>query len=244
MTVPVEYEERILLYVDILGWKSLVRQSEHDAARRDLVGRAIDHLISFHAWARHPKNPAVAEWQIAFASDSLFASSRLEGHYLDAFLFETAKLAHGLLREGVFLRGALVRGLVLHNKELIVGPGVVNAVELECKAITPRILVDGDVRPLLCSGENSQEFIYKGPHDKETSFDYLGFIRHRWQQHGCVGSGIDPDISRLRQVLARKIEQDANQPDPSEKEKLNTKNDWVRDYLANYDQATRHVTAR
>ena len=101
MTVPIEYEDRILLYVDILGWSCLVAESEHDLSKREVVGRTIDRLISFHAWARMPGIAATTGWQVALASDSFFASSPATGDYFDDFLLETARLAHSLLLDGL-----------------------------------------------------------------------------------------------------------------------------------------------
>jgi hypothetical protein len=227
MTAPIEYEDRILLYVDILGWSRLVADSEHDMSKRQLVGRAIDHIISFHGWARIPGIAATTGWHVALASDSFFASSPVESEYLDNFLLETARLARSLLLEGVFLRGALVQGQLLHNKALILGPAVVRAVELEHAANYPRILVDDRIRDRLSGDVGDPGWIYEADDDR-ASFDY---IRYFCDCANLDAARVVAEVDRLLEAVDRKAGQDEQRQDPQLGKKIAEKNRWVREYL-------------
>jgi hypothetical protein len=227
MTAPIEYRDRILLYVDILGWSSLVADSEHDRSKRQLVGRAIDHLISFHAWARMPGIAIATGWHVALASDSIFASSPIESEYLDSFLLETARLARSLLLEGVFVRGALVQGLVLHNKELIIGPAVVRAVKIEKAANYPRILIDDKIRDRLSGDVGDAGWVYQADDDR-ASFDYIRYF--------CDCANLDAatfaaEVDRLLEAVDRKAGQEQLRQDSQIVKKIAEKNQWVREYL-------------
>jgi hypothetical protein len=218
VTLPIEYQERILLYVDVLGWSHLVAEAEINPSKRQLLARAIDFFISFHGWARVPGIARETRWQVALASDSLFASAPVMGDYWGNFLLETSKLAHSLLVEGIYLRGALVQGMLLHQQELIVGPAVVKAVELERGACFPRILIDDTALPHFLE---VPQWIYRGG-DGRTSFN---FVRHIADSASYASSTMAKEIDRLLQAVNTNAEIHRDCP------KLAAKDQWMKSYL-------------
>jgi hypothetical protein len=215
VTLPIEYQERILLYVDVLGWSNLVADAERDLLKRQLLARAIDFFISFHGWARIPGIAAATQWQVALASDSLFASAPVLGDYFGDFLLETSRLARSLLLEGIYLRGALVQGIFLHHRELIVGPAVVKAVELERGACYPRILIDDSA---LHHFLEVPQWIYREG-DGRPCFD---FIRHMADSASYDRSDMAREIDALLRTVNKKAE--SNRTDP----KLAARDQWMK----------------
>jgi hypothetical protein len=219
VTVPIEYRERILLYVDVLGWSNLVAEAEKNPLKKELLARAIDFFISFHGWARIPGIARATQWQVALASDSLFASTPPSSEYLSDFLLETSRLARALLQEGIYLRGALVQGLVLHHKELIVGPAVVAAVELEEKmACFPRILIDDSA---LHHFRQAPQWVYRKD-DGRASFN---FIRHFADQAEMTRSTMTLEVDQLLRIVSARMDGNLNNP------KVAALDRWMEAYL-------------
>jgi len=219
--VPIEYEERILLYVDVLGWSALIKQADSDPLKKDLLARSIDRLISFHAWARMKKVASETGWQIALASDSLFASAPVMGEHFDEFLLEVARLARSLLFEGIYVRGAIVQGRLLHNREIIVGPAVVKAVEIENETKFPRIQIDESV---LHRFQSTPRWIYRDSrnHPSKPSFDFIRFWFDRAADSPLVMAA---EIDKLLKIV------DEAGTTRSE-EKLIVRDRWMKEYLS------------
>jgi hypothetical protein len=131
------YEERIVAFIDVLGFAELVETSEIDPVARTRIEKLIATDQLFERFLKNMR-PLV---DAAFFSDSFVLSARAESAI---YLFrEAGYLCRHLLTLGFVFRGAIVAGSLHHQDRTIVGPAFVKAYRLERDvAIYPRVIID------------------------------------------------------------------------------------------------------
>lgn len=146
-----EYEERIVAFIDILGFRSLVNStidretSEVDSDKLKILGDSL-MLIKrgFKDSLEDIQKPS--DFQITYFSDSIVVSFPSSVENL-SIVFKTLKCIQiELIEQGILLRGGIVQGKVLHTPDMILGPAMINAYDLESKsALYPRITIDPEI---------------------------------------------------------------------------------------------------
>lgn len=135
---PNKYEERILGYLDVLGWSSLIRQSRTEQA---IVAELLEALdVTRQSWEdRNPQHMV----QVAHFSDHVCISCPAEmEHAMTAISVIVGAMALSLLEKGFLVRGALVAGPLIHAGTRILGPALIEAHEIESRvAKYPRIVL-------------------------------------------------------------------------------------------------------
>jgi hypothetical protein len=137
-----KYEQKYVGFLDILGFSPLVMESASDQALFDRLEGALD-MIDVVLVGKGSHSSAMS----ILASDSILISDKCD---LPGLWNVTAGLEYAstlLLEEfGLMSRGALAKGLCLHNERLCFGPSIVQAVELEKHvAIYPRVILTTDL---------------------------------------------------------------------------------------------------
>ena len=134
------YELRYCAFVDILGFRNLLRTMAAEQIRRVLssvrelpLGREAIAFggsdLKFHSF-----------------SDNICVSSKANLEGLSHILHSLEALAVTLLDDGTLLRGAIVKGNLHHDVELVFGEALVRAYELESTVcIHPRIMLTREV---------------------------------------------------------------------------------------------------
>lgn len=157
------YQERLLLYADILGWRAAIEcddgsrlfsviqsihkhaESNNERARQELIlkqGQIIKTNLGPVRLGRI--NPMAMEVQFGAFSDHFVFS--VPDWFGGRILTKASHLMIDLLRAGFLTRGAVVRGPLYHCDNVIFGPALLRAVDIEEKdAIYPRILVSDSV---------------------------------------------------------------------------------------------------
>lgn len=151
--LAVTYKERIVAFIDILGFSVLINRSisDHESFAniskianfvRDIVKEQEEKLkANSHSFYLH----------VSFISDSIVISVDAPNSATDPQFWHILKFAGGiglsLLAIGVTCRGSIVMGQIFHHREpnfdTVIGPALVKAYELEKSiAIYPRIVVD------------------------------------------------------------------------------------------------------
>jgi hypothetical protein len=144
---PPEYEERLLALVDILGWKDWVRRSVDDADVRGAVAQGIRLIVeSQELQARRSGRDGVLDEpidpQFSYFSDTFVLSARAVPAAEIYLGFSLSQLCTYLLLEGFYTRGAIVLGKAIHTGQVLYGPAVVEAHQLEVEvAKYPRIIL-------------------------------------------------------------------------------------------------------
>jgi hypothetical protein len=134
------YEDRYCAFIDILGFRNLLRGlrgSQDAVALRDIMRR-------IHA----PASASTVNWSIDFRAQSISDAVAISTTPLGLLniLEAIEALAVDLLREGYFIRGALVRGNLYHDEKMVFGEALGRAYELESSiARFPRVIISKEV---------------------------------------------------------------------------------------------------
>lgn len=135
-----DYVDQILAYVDILGWKDRIHESQ---ANRQVLRPALRALEIMLRWkhmstsvrkrlgTKRAREPAVVQ-QISQFSDLIAISCQPTQEALLHLLYVLQQFSNRLLiGGGLYTRGAVVRGDLIHTDSIILGPALVDAYELE-----------------------------------------------------------------------------------------------------------------
>lgn len=160
------YQERYIAFIDILGFKEMVRKScknrlEFERLNRDM--RLIQRLQLENYKA--PYGSAYLGMEFSLFSDSMIISYPTEGPG-NAFniLLEIAYICLELVGMGYLFRGGVTVGDLIHENSMCYGLALNRAVEMEQEAKYPRILVDHEVitRSIQCSGRANDSQMEEG----------------------------------------------------------------------------------
>lgn len=136
------YDDRYVAFVDILGFSSIVSQSETDEV---LVGNLSTALEGISRRASHARSTALGMEATAF-SDAVVLSVPTSPDGLAHMLQTIADLSADLLSLNMLFRGAIVKGKLLHTTDAIFGPALIAAYKLETNvSFHPRIMVSPQV---------------------------------------------------------------------------------------------------
>lgn len=161
-TETVEYEQRVIAFIDILGFKEIIRQSEQDTSRIALVHSVLEYLKELETsdnWTLHlleieedAQKRDVDNFDVknkinttAF-SDSIVVSVRVDSNVNEmasTLIVNLAYVGSLLLEKGILFRGGITIGNIIHKENGIVfGQGLIDAYMLETKSAKyPRLVL-------------------------------------------------------------------------------------------------------
>lgn len=136
-----DYEDRLVLFVDILGFKKIIERSANDPTEVKRVIQAIRRLKEIG------EGDLFDSKQVTQFSDCLVLSYRVdERSSVFEMIVEVGYALVSLVEMGFLLRGGISVGKLIHDEEFVFGPALVRAYELESKvAINPRVVVGSEV---------------------------------------------------------------------------------------------------
>ncbi len=139
------YEQRIVAFLDILGFRSFVSEGYEEATRKI---RAIDDALK-HTLACIREQDEKGWVSIRSFSDCFCLST--EHAYLPTLLDAVAFLQFYLATSGIFVRGGISQGYHCETSRMIFSQGLVRAYELQRPDSYPRVLVAPDLLPRILS---------------------------------------------------------------------------------------------
>lgn len=151
------YEDRIVAFIDVLGFSNMVAQSANDNSCLRHLTSAIDEFHNLMwEWEADGNYSSFAFTQF---SDSIIVSSLADS--FDSFEM-LQQVLRGIMmlasRYGILVRGGITRGLLIHDDSLLVGPAMVEAYNLESKsAVYPRIIIDDSIK--LAYDKNIEHYV-------------------------------------------------------------------------------------
>jgi len=143
--MEVKYENRIVAFVDVLGFSNLV------------YSKTTELISKYFSFVVDDFRDAVEKHGFKFLiiSDSIVLSAPDTKEDLRTTVKILYRLQQKLLEEeGILIRGGLSYG-ELHmeaDDNIIVGPGLINAYNLESSATSPRIIIDRSFIPKYYTG--------------------------------------------------------------------------------------------
>lgn len=140
----VSYEDRVVAFIDILGWGQAVEDSVRSTeSRRRLLNVvwALGALSKNDTEEDTPESPSLdAATQF---SDSVVISVPYSGHLdIMRLVRQITSYQHATLMSGFPLRGGIAVGPLYHSGSLVFGPALNEAYQLESKsAMYPRVII-------------------------------------------------------------------------------------------------------
>lgn len=137
-----EYEDRYVAFVDILGFANIVEASRRAPEHIGRLHRALSQLSNR---AQEGRSGAHAVEASSF-SDTVVVSAPISVEGLLVIFDAVSGFTADLLSMNMLLRGAVVKGKLLHSERAIFGPALVHAYHLESTvSFHPRVMVDNSV---------------------------------------------------------------------------------------------------
>lgn len=150
MHQPPLYVERIVAFVDILGFGALVSSLSSNPELHGRLHYALTYIKSYRESSR-TENTAHRNLEISVFSDSIAISS--QPFDASGVLWACGWLHAQLLYFGILTRGGISIGPTIHKDDVLYGEGMLKAYQLESSAaVYPRIVVDPDILPRLSVG--------------------------------------------------------------------------------------------
>lgn len=143
------YEERVVAFIDILGFSDLVNQSFNSDTNETIIDgfnkikRTLEVIReSFEIRQIYEE----ISWDVSLFSDSIIISFPInQRSRVFDILLALIHLTVDLLKDKIVCRGAIVRGFCYHDEKMVFGPAIIEAVRLEKKGTYPRIIVEQHV---------------------------------------------------------------------------------------------------
>ncbi|MBL7710224.1 MAG: hypothetical protein JNJ86_14205 [Chitinophagaceae bacterium] len=146
------YENRIVAFIDILGFAELVKQTVNDKEpalaeqKLNALYYVVEYVTDFIRLSRDEIG-FEGDTKTTLFSDSIVISiDKANSHGILAIFRALKKLQIHLIKDGILLRGGIVHGKLIHKDDILIGPGLINAYRLESSsALYPRIVIDPKV---------------------------------------------------------------------------------------------------
>lgn len=157
-----KYERRIIAFIDILGFKEIVKQSEFDTSKIELLYSVLDYLkdwetsekwnLKFLEIEEDAQKKGVENFDIrgktnsTSFSDSIVVSVQVDNNVnemVSTLIVNLAYIGAILLEKGILFRGGLTIGNIVHKDNgTVFGQGLIDAYLLESKSAKhPRIIL-------------------------------------------------------------------------------------------------------
>jgi hypothetical protein len=179
------YEERLILFIDFLGFKELVDATVSNANELDRLVEALAVLREVGM-----EQEVFPTQQMTHFSDSVALSFRIDEPSAVFWLLTQIGLAILALAErGYLVRGAVTVGPLYHTEDILVGPAMVSAYHMESKvAIYPRVIVDPAIieiarenRSDIHHPDEEEKYVRSGlatADDGQLWIDYISFTKY------------------------------------------------------------------
>lgn len=180
--MSIVYKSRYIAFLDILGFKNLVCQSESNQQTLNIINEALDYT------SRVQNENYEGDWsmvdlgkQVSVFSDSVVISYEMTRPGAGFFvLMDLIYICNDLLGVGIPVRGGVTVGLLVHQNNKCFGPAMVEAYGIESEvAIYPRIVVDPRVI--------EYDLQYKGKNNTvEFEEKYIKSLIEIDERDGCI----------------------------------------------------------
>lgn len=149
-TFTIEYEERAVAFIDILGFKNIVNRSAEDEEMMKVLNELVELLqtsipsLNSNVDANFPKDLIP---QHIYISDCIILSAPLRSEEipkycgLAAIVMRAIQVSQKLLDHGFLVSGGITIGKVWHSSRNIVGPAYQEAYLLESRNSLPCIVL-------------------------------------------------------------------------------------------------------
>jgi hypothetical protein len=172
-----KYEDRIVCFIDILGFSNMINKTRGSfEGANSVLSNIVEALNYIHESINRLKTELTTSACISQFSDSVVISipNTTEENKVEFFKHLKEVQVYVLEKYKILMRGGIVRGKIIHNQSLLIGPAMIDAYTLESKcAMSPRIVID----PKVTYPYRTETFGMTIKKDSEDLYyiDYLNF---------------------------------------------------------------------
>ena len=192
-----QYEDRIVAVLDVLGWEAAIERSTRDSSLIKILGIA-QNLLAAPATRNSSRQKFDGQdtkegVRVTQLSDTIIISAPLTWTGIDHILRHLGLVTATFLQQDLLIRGAIVHGQVYHRDFGVFGPALIAAHDGEKLTRYPRVTID----PLLAEvamemdkvddGE-AREYLY---HHKNWRTDDDGVVFYDFLQPLNAMSGFE-----------------------------------------------------
>jgi hypothetical protein len=184
-----EYRRALVTFIDILGFKDLIEQSRSD---EDCSPVAVDKILRIVSKLKRANdftgrvNEDKEGYRVVNFSSTNFSDCLVRSTWINSpddfikaiyaeFLSIASMQSYVTTYEGMMIRGGMAVGGLYKDDiaGLLFGPALVDAYQLEQKAVVPRILLsEAILREIKSKGTTSEYYVYED-RDGVAYLDYL-----------------------------------------------------------------------
>jgi hypothetical protein len=218
MGVP--YDKALLVYLDILGFRDLIRDAGNDELKVAKVLKILSTIKSqFSEGGRYVNEPGEKPRSVFKAvnfSDLTLRITKMEPNadlidYLNWEILNLAGKQCDLACDGILLRGALTVADLYSNDDYVFGPALVKAYQLESEsAVFPRIVLDNQVMRMAAEHATGRlwfDYIRRG----EDGFFFVDYLKGACSDRGWApddNTPMVPDtLAMHKEVVERKLQE-------------------------------------
>lgn len=153
------YEDRYVAFIDILGFSELVKRTESEPEFIEKLATILEALKASEELSkkREQGNAKDHGLRISSFSDCILLSANSNNIGSCVLAVTCIHLCLQLLSHGIFTRGAISPGKLIHTNQVALGQGLIDAYRLENKvAVYPRIILDKKIVAELFSKSSMQ----------------------------------------------------------------------------------------
>lgn len=230
------YENRVVLFLDILGFKSIIDKTYNSDGSDNLeqIDRLYEALKDMKVnvkFRRRASSHVVTQF-----SDSIVVSFEEDEEKAVFILFDDIQnLLVNLIFKGIICRGAISYGKLVHDSKIVFGPALIDAYETESKAaLYPRVILDKTIvdigrkfqkiRQLSLFGDTTDDLLnkrLKKDTDEKYFVDYFYNARYQMTEDIFIPYYVDS----LKRIITSG--QNFKSPD------LNVKYGWMKNKFNN-----------
>lgn len=153
MPAAIAYENRIVAFLDILGFRAMVGKFQSDPTLQQRLHRALTEIKAYKGFAGNP-GTVQKEVEASVFSDSIVISAAAD--QLFTVIWTCIGLQARLMATGVLARGGISQGPTFHQNDVLYGEGMIKAYDLESKAaIYPRVVIAPELIATLAAGHKA-----------------------------------------------------------------------------------------
>ena len=138
-----QYETRLIAFVDFLGFKQMIKESETNERRMGEVYSAIRNIYEV-LWDYLANSPGDTTLRITHFSDSIVLSCVFDEVEDVVLIIRHLRYIQQHLAEehSMLIRGGITIGDLIHDYHILMGPAMVEAYHMESEiALYPRIIL-------------------------------------------------------------------------------------------------------
>lgn len=178
------YNSSIVAYLDILGFRNRVEKTTNDPGKiqevYELLSNPKSHILTLNSLHQTSELESIKKLQVCMFSDTIVLSyPEVSADLLHFMVQHVALFQMGIIENGSFLRGAIVIGDHYQEGDLLFGPAIIKAFDMEKLASWPRVLIDPNALNEL-TPEDMDAMLWSYFSYDDSGLLYLDYLRETW----------------------------------------------------------------